>query len=289
MFVSIPPTAAPGAGAGRTPVGLGLTALEYLTFPERSPFSEFDVVYFTDLMRSYGLECPQEAFAAGRNSFTGMTDALLRHVDLGPDALDLVILAHTTPDSEVGWPLCYLSHAGPPVRLSFAVSEQGVVSPFTALQLVGTYAGTDDMRRALVLILDQAAQAHRRTAEPPQLHDCAVALLLTDDPAAGALSVADLTHVRADEVRTRLAAHLTGAETVLVGAGLARHWDGTSTGHEIQRADPSRPCTGLWTQLAEHLPRWRDGRRVVLADYDEPMGYLGVCTVRTGLVDCEPP
>jgi hypothetical protein len=285
MYVSTPPATAARAHDGRTPVGLGLAGVEYRTFTDVSPYTELDIVYFTDLMASYGLECSPEAFAAGRNTFTGMTDALMRQVDLGSDPLDLVILAHTTPDSEIGWPLCYLSDAGPPVRLSFAVSEQGVVAPFTALRLLGTYAATDDMRRALILVIDQAAQAHRRVpAGASPLRDCVAALLLTGGPAASTLSVADLAFVPADQVGARFASELAATTaghpaTVLVGAGLAPYWDGAAAPHEVLRTGPGQPCTGLWVLLAEHLPRWHTGRRVILADYDAPMGYLGVCTV----------
>lgn len=84
------------------------------------------------------------------HSFADMCAALLTEID-ATENLDLVVLAHVTPDLD---PRDSVAGAlAAPDRLVFAVSDQGRLAPFTALRLAMAFP---DRPHAAVIVLDQA-------------------------------------------------------------------------------------------------------------------------------------
>jgi hypothetical protein len=45
---------------------------------------------------------------------------------------------------------------------------------------------------------------------------------------------------------------------------------------DVRVAPPGRPCAGVWFTFADQLS---DGSSLLVADYDEEFGYLGLCGV----------
>lgn len=281
-----------GAGSGDLPDPppgpLRLARIEQRVFGAGRPFVDADRTYFADLMASYGSTVRTDDFAAGRNTFRDMIEGLLPELGSWGDRFDLAVLAHSTPDAEPGWPMCYLGDAVSAAGLAFAISDQGYTAPFTALRLLLDSPHTYGARRVQLWTMDQTALLHDRPV-PERIRprrDCAVVLVLDEHGELGTMSATQRAGVAsadvADLLRARL--HEAGAPDVpvslLVGLGLASRVDGSWPADDVRTAEPGAPCTGVWSLLAAHRPRLlATGRRVVLADYDEELGYLGTCTI----------
>lgn len=116
-----------------------------------------------------------------RVTFTDIAGALISRLqpDVELSDLDVVILAHWTPDALMGCSVtnfilhqCHASQA-----FAFAVSDCGLAAPFTALELIDRYLPATQ-GKALLLIADQHLLMH----ESPTLDrlagkDCGAALL----------------------------------------------------------------------------------------------------------------
>lgn len=303
MYTAASPSAPPATGPAATPavlaIGSGLARVEHLLLGEGRPFGWDDHIYFPDLMRSYGIDCRADFFEGRRNSFTDMTEAILPRLGPFADRFDVAILTGATTDSQPGFPMSRLSELVPDAGLAFAVFDQGVLAPFTALRLAVATVGADRAERAgraMLLIMDQSTVLHDLpiTERLRPDHDSVVALVL--DPAGDlgtvraprsvAVSAAVSAESAAACVADELAAELAGARnpaghTALVcGLGLAARLPRALPVEEVLRPEPGLPATGIWALFAAHLPRWRTaGARVVLADLDEDQGRLDLCVI----------
>ncbi|WP_327322115.1 hypothetical protein OG735_06155 [Streptomyces sp. NBC_01210] len=257
-------------------------------FDRIESFEDRDREFFSDLVASYGLPVDEEGFDAGRTTYAAMVSALLPALAPYDDGFDLALLAHATPDAAPGWPMSRLVRSTSRTGLAFAVSDQGVTSPFTALRLARDGVAVEDGRRALVLVAEQSAVFHRGPVPEPlrARRDAAVALVLDTSGELGTLVPEQRSGIAPGEVASLLAAYLAGATgrtgrpVVIAGAGLTGHRDGPPGGADLLTAPPGMPCAGIWSVLADELPRLRrEGRTVVLADYDARLGYLGLCRV----------
>lgn len=237
-----------------------------------TPFTEDEKVYFRDLLASHGLPCPEERFAGGRTTFTEMVEWVIDWLGPVDDPFDIALLAHTTPDAQPGSPMSFLTTAVPVSGVAFAVSDQGVVAPFTALDLLSRH------ERGLLVIADQRALVHDLPVPEVVAPRRDSAVVLEFGGSAGLATVAPClrTDVRPVDIGPVLA-DVDPDATVVVGAGVARHWqpDGAVTIHN------GAPCTGLWAALADLVAGSATGR-VVLVDYEETLGCLGTCVVTVG-------
>ncbi|MFI5776800.1 hypothetical protein [Nocardia sp. NPDC051570] len=268
---------------------LRLARIERRLFGRGEPYSAEFVDYFADLAGQFGQPFHEEYFtSAAPNSFTDMATEMLSQATHPEEVFDLALIAHATPDARPTRPACYLSHALAGDALSFALSEQGVTAPFTALRIAGEYARDTGFRRAMVMILDQSFLwngAEARLPEGTRMpgRDSAVVLVLADDGAPGAISVRSIADVAAGEVcrlvteQLREFAAAGPPMTTIAGVGVDR---GIADEFRIEWAAADLPCTGLWTAFADGLPRWTvTGQRVVLVDYDPALRYLSLCAV----------
>lgn len=290
MFLS---PAAPAA-----PTSLRLAHAAHRVLDVRRPFSPHDHVYFTDLLATYGMRLDEGAFAAGRVSFTELVAGLIPDLGAYGDRFDLAVLASLTSDAEPGWPMSYLGLAVPEPGLAFAVTDQGVLAPFTALNLTLAWARRDGVARALVFVLDQSAVLHTRPIAPELRATENSGTVLVLDAGAGQ---PDVDHVEAPEPVPAAAGEVHGLWTALVrrlrpeamviGGMLADRLPGLSDTAGTVVAPRGRPCGGPWSVLAERLPTWHtDGLRVLLADYDPEAGRLAWCRFdldRPGAVEGE--
>jgi len=127
-------------------------------------------VFLADLVRPYGFTLRDDLLARGSgHSYGEMGEALLGAVLPTGQPVDLIVLAFAMPDI---WPeratASYLSHLCPGDPMAFAICDQGTAAAFTGLRLAREYARTDGCRRALLLIVEQAA-LHYQPALPHQL------------------------------------------------------------------------------------------------------------------------
>ncbi|QXH58099.1 hypothetical protein [Pseudomonas maumuensis] len=104
-------------------------------------------------------------YAAQQQSFRTMLTRLLGELahQAQLDDLDLVLLAHWTPDVEVGCSVtnAIIHEAGARDAFGIAISDHGLSSAFLGLQVIEDYLGDSDRdghgKKALLLIADQDA------------------------------------------------------------------------------------------------------------------------------------
>jgi 4-hydroxymandelate oxidase len=164
--------------------------------------------------------------------------------------------------------------------MAFAVCDQGSAAAFTGLRIARDYAA-GGVRRALLIVVEQAALPYDCTAALP-VHHQGVALLYGESDQAVARLVDLRQHpgVPAAAVAPVAAAGLAELaaghrDIVLVMSGtLAPAWPAPVAGR-VRVAAPGQPVTGLWAELADELTvgSGRPGL-VVAADYDPDLSYL---------------
>lgn len=274
--------------ASGTPT-LRLARIERRQFGRGEPYSSEFVNYFADLAGQFEKPFHEEYFTgAAPNSFTDMITEILPATVHSGETFDLALIAHSTPDSRPTRPACFLSNALGGNPLSFALSEQGVTAPFTAVRIASEYARDAAFRRALVISLDQSflwngAEARLPAGTRMPRRDSAVVLVLAPDGALGSMSVRNFADVAAGEVCRLVVEQLSGLAasrtpmTTIAGIGVDPE---LAKDFPIRWAPEDLPCTGVWSELADGLEQWTaTGQRVVLVDYDPVLRYLSLCTV----------
>jgi len=268
---------------------LRLARIEHRLFGRGEPYSSEFVSYFADLTRQFDKPFHEEHFTgAAPNSFTDMVTEVVRAVARSNDAVDVAIIAHSTPDSRPTRPACYLSHVLTGNPLSFALSEQGVAAPFTAVRITAEYAQNAAFRRAMVIALDQSFLwngAEARLPEGTRMpgRDSAVALVLASDGRFGQPSVCNVADVAPGAVRRLVTEQLHALAapgtpmTTIAGIGVDAQ---VAEDFPIRWAPGDLPCTGVWSEFAAGLGQWTAaGQRVVLVDYDPVLRYLSLCVI----------
>ena len=236
-------------------------------------------VFVTDLTGPYGVPPREDLLREGvGHSYGEMTEGLLGEALPDGDPVDLLVLAFAIPDVRPGRSTAvHLTRfcAGSP--LAFAVNDQGPAAAFTALRIVRDYQRTGACRRAVVLVAEQAS-LHYTPPVPVRVPDAHWAVALVCEQAATEeLMTRQESLLAAGSVEKLVAERLAelGPEAVLLaGAGLGPVAD--AAGRTVT-APAGQPATGVWAELAERLPGWRERRRPVLvADYDPVLGRLGM-------------
>ena len=231
---------------------LPLARIVSRSFAGERPYDAYMLGLLEDLAGLYDLPFDRAAFARRhRATFTTMVAGLLDELIGDGEPVGLVVLAHGTPDGEPNWPACFLTSKLPGEPLGFAVADQGPVAPFTALRIAATYVRAGDLRRAIVIVLDQdtvlydPALADRATLPT---ENRAVALVFDERGELGELSI---------EV---------SAEVSTVD-GLGRSADS--------------PCTADWAAVADSLDRWRSAgaQQILIAGHDPVSGAEGRCVL----------
>jgi hypothetical protein len=283
--------AVPQASADRL-AGLGLVEVAYRRFGPGGwriddPFSER---HFTDLTSGYGVTYRGGTTGRARgNTFAAMSAALVDGLAPASDSLDIAVVAHATPDLDCRYAAAtYLSDL-PGVQLSFAVSENGGCTPFTALRLASAYTSRHGLRRALVLVLDQATLPYDLAPEAAPVGDAGVALVLGEGGdtlsfghVAGARG-ADLSGAVAEAIGQTLPDGAGDVPVeVLAGPGVDAEQVPAGLG-QVTRIDDGFPCSGLWSALATRFDRpARPGPMRVLVDADPVRGDVSACAISRG-------
>ncbi|HKT04656.1 MAG TPA: 2-hydroxy-acid oxidase, partial [Rugosimonospora sp.] len=115
--------------------------------------------YLADLAAPYRVALREPMFddACGQ-SYGEMAATLLAEVLPPDEAVDLLVLAFAVPDIRPGRSTAtYLSHICPGRPLAFAICDQGAAAGFTGLRLILSYARDRERRRAVLLVVEQAA------------------------------------------------------------------------------------------------------------------------------------
>jgi hypothetical protein len=219
-------------------------------------------VYQRDLLGPFGITVDRDLMEKSSNiGLTALTEGVLRPVRDRVADPDLLVLAYALPDmcsfKTVSAHLNYL--LGGRSR-SFAVSEQGLCSPFTALRIAAAYARSGRCDSLALFVCDQTTLPYR----DPLVHDTpladSAALLYFDGQdgyelcgigaAARGQGVAELVTALAGpgggSPEPALAVLGPWADTVqLAGTGLA-----------VRQCEPGTYCTSVWLELARHHEAW---------------------------------
>ena len=114
-------------------------------------------IYHRDLLALFGLEVDEELLRRSRNiGFCELAEQALRAAPQVIRDPDLLVIAYGLPDLE---PLrtasSYLNHLMGGGSRSFAVSDQGMRSPFTALRIADGYARSGRCASLALFVCEQ--------------------------------------------------------------------------------------------------------------------------------------
>ncbi|XVV00739.1 hypothetical protein ACQPW3_25320 [Actinosynnema sp. CA-248983] len=231
------------------------------------PFDEDMLEYYRDLLAQFAVPYDEQRLREGPNvSYTELADALLSA--LGPEAAapDVILLTYAVPDLH---PLRVVS-AHVNARLggganSMALSEQGLRSPYTALQVADAFHRAGRCDTAVLLVLEQTSLPyHDPLVHDTPLTETAAALVLRSAP--GPVAGPPWTGTPAE-----LAALLadTDPDTVVI----AGPWVAAGTASRMVRCATGTYCTSVWLALAEKPDLWRDNNSgILLCDVDPRTG-----------------
>ena len=137
--------------------------------------------YLADAARPYARDVPAALFGeplspALGHSYGEMAEALIGPLVPADEPVDLLVLAFSIHDLRPGrQTAAYLSHLTPGAPMAFAVCDQGSAAAFTGLRVAREYVSSAGIRRALLIVVEQAdlpydcpaAGAHRGTRASP--------------------------------------------------------------------------------------------------------------------------
>jgi hypothetical protein len=261
--------------------------------------------YLADAARPYGREVPAALFGeppspALGHSYGEMAEALIGPAVAGDEPVDLLILAFSVHDLRPGrQTAAYLSDVTPGAPMAFAVCDQGSAAAFSGLRIAREYAASAGVRRALLIVAEQAALPYDCPAPVPAEHR-AVAMLYAvaadgdradgdrAEPAARVAGLRQHPGVTPDGVAGLAAADLAelaaghGETALVLSDALAAVWTAPAAGR-VRVMPPGQPSTGVWWGLVDELSG-NGGRPdlLVAADYDPGLRYLCLTAFETG-------
>ena len=251
--------------------------------------------YLADMARPYAREVPASLFGdppspALGHSYGEMGEALIEAAVSAEEPVDLLVLAFSIHDLWPGRPAAaYLSHLTPGAPMAFAVCDQGPAAAFSGLRIARAYASSAAIRRALLIVVEQASLPYSSPGPLPSRHQ-GVAMLF----GAGAMRPARVAALRQHPgVPPGDAAGLAAADLAELAAGyhqvglvlgdaLAAVWAAPAAGR-VRVMPPGQPSTGVWWGLIDELAGAAgQPDLLVVADYDPGLGYLCLTAFDTG-------
>ncbi len=251
--------------------------------------------YLADAARPYGREVPAALFGeppspALGHSYGEMAEALIGPVVSAAEPVDLLVLAFSIHDLRPGrQTAAYLSHVTPGAPMAFAICDQGSAAAFSGLRVAREYASSAGIRRALLIVVEQAALPYDCPVPVPSRHR-GVAMLYGDraEPAARVAEVRQHPGVPPGGVAGLAAADLAELAVgyrevgLVLSDALAAAWTAPAAGR-VRVMPPGQPSTGVWWGLIDELTS--DAGHpdlLVAADYDPGLRYLCLTAFDTG-------
>jgi hypothetical protein len=266
------------------------TAVAFVPQDSRPCHFEPDVIEFNQtLLAPYGMKFQHEWASKGRNfTFLELAEQIL-HMAPGPlSGPDLVIVAYALPDphSMEKTVSSHLNNVLGGRSVSFAISEQGLAAPFTALRVADSYARSGRCRSVALFILEQATFPYPLPfVQDADLVDSGVLLFLGANRETPAGSW-DLTGVCSAGPQTglpeliRIPAGQPGQEVLVVAGPWTDPGQAGAAGPKIHRVPPGSYCTSVWLELARHHQDWaRNYRTIVMCDTDPGTGLSHAVTL----------
>jgi hypothetical protein len=257
---------------------------EFLSDPaNRAQIAE----YLTDMARAYAREVPADIFGEPPSpelghSYGEMAHSLITSAVSADEPVDLLILAFSIHDLRPGrQTAAYLSHVTPGAPMAFAICDQGSAAAFSGLRIARDYTSSTGIRRALLIVVEQAALPYRCPVPLPSRHQ-GVAMLYGDCAMPQARVAAIRQHpgvppgdvvglATADLTELAAAHHEVG---LVLGDALAAIWPGPAAGR-VRVMPAGQPSTGVWWGLIdEFTSEAGHPDLLVAADYDPDLRCL---------------
>ncbi|MFD5324741.1 hypothetical protein [Streptomyces sp. NPDC127092] len=267
--------------------GLAVRAATAVRSPQgRGPADDPAVLdYYRDLLTPFGEKPDEELLGRGAHvHHRDLADLLVADEGVGRSRPELLIVTHALPDVVPFTAVApHLTDRLGGRAANFAIAQQGLAAPFTALRIAAAYHRAGRAAEVVLAVLEQTTlpTAFPLVQDTP-LTDSAAALVL------GAGDGPGLRFVRAHSAGSAAAA--------LDGYGPGRELDEDGTllvlgpwvtedlpeRTAVHRVAPGSYCTSLWLELADHWQEWqRSYRRVVLCDTDPRSGRSHVALFAT--------
>ena len=263
--------------------------------------------YLADMARPYGLDVPAALLRdppspALGHSYGEMAEALIGPAVPPDEPVDLLILAFSIHDLRPGrQTAAYLSHVTPGAPMAFAICDQGPAAAFSALRVAREYASSGGIRRALLIVVEQAALPYACPVTVPSQHR-GIAMVYGStgaggcggSPPRGSTAGARVACVRQHpDVPPGAAAGLAAATLAELAAGhpevglvlgdaLAAEWTAPAAAR-VRVMPPGQPSTAVWWGLIDELTG--DAGHpdlLVAADYDPGLRYLSLTAFDAG-------
>lgn len=274
------------SGSESIPLSLQ-TAVAFLPRFRYPSYFDREIADFNQaLLAPYGMKFEPALTSSSRNfTFAALAEQLLYSA---PDSLpppDLIIVAYALPDphSPEMTLVPHLSNMLGGQSIGFAISEQGLAAPFTALRVADAYARSRRCSNAALFILEQATFPYRLpSGQDGDLVDSGVLVFL------GRGGSWDVAGVRSAGPRTGPAELIRVpaghcAQEVLLVTGPWIDPGAAALGLKIHQAPPGSYCTSVWLELARHHQDWaRDYKTIVLLDTDPGTGISQALTLSRG-------
>jgi hypothetical protein len=255
--------------------------------------------YLADMARPYGLHVPATLFSAPPSAALGHSYGEMAQALIGPlvpadEPVGLLVLAFSVHDLRPGrQTAAYLSHVTPGAPTAFAICDQGCAAAFSGLRIARAYVASTAIRRALLVVVEQAALPYASPAPVPAQHR-GIAMIYGDavpgGNAAEASGAGAVTQARVADVRQHpgvpaaAVADLAAADLGQLAAGqdqvrlvlsdaAAAVWPAPAAGR-VRVMPPGQPSTGVWWGLIDELSAEAGPGLVVAADYDPQLRYL---------------
>jgi hypothetical protein len=228
--------------------------------------------YYRDLLTPFGEKPDEELLSRGSHvHHRDLADLLVADDGVGGSRPELLIVTHALPDVLPFTAVSpYLTHRLGGRAANFAIGQQGLAAPFTALRIASAYHRAGRAAEVVLAVLEQTTlpTAFPLVQETP-LVDSAAALVLGASAEGGGLRF-----VRAGSAGSAAAAlgrDLGEDGTLLVlGPWVTEDITGRTAVHRVASGSY---CTSLWLELADHWQEWQQTyRRIVLCDTDPLSG-----------------
>jgi hypothetical protein len=241
------------------------------------------LTFMQDLLSPFGVTIDESLLEQAKNiGFLELVQDLLNAAPIpGPE---LLILTYGIPDmgplKTVSAHINYLLGGG---SRSFAISDQGLRAPFTALRIADAYAKSGRCATLALFICEQTSKPyHDSFIEENVLVDSAVLLYFGDQGSYEFVRTAPpVPAAELGEQLMKVTAGLDPGRTLLVTGPHVAPGQLAGPGLPIHRSDPGTYCTSVWLDLARHHQEWATRyQAVVLCDADPRTAMSQVAVLR---------
>jgi 4-hydroxymandelate oxidase len=235
--------------------------------------------YLADMARPYAIDVPAELICG--HSYGEMAEPLITALVPPDEPVDLMVLAFSIHDVRPGrQTAAYLSHVTPGSPMAFAVCDQGPAAAFTGLRIVREYFSAGHARRAVLIVVEQAAIPYDSPAQVPSQHQAVAMLYGRGSAQARVNEVCQHPGVppeRVAELARAEFARLTAGHrqaSLVLSDSLAATWPAPAA-WPVRVMPAGQPVTGIWWGIIDELGSNPTGPLlVVAADYDPGLRYL---------------